>query len=309
MKLSKTHLAILALITTSFIWGAAPPIFKWSLDSIGPFTLGFLRFFFASMFILPLAAKHLRVRKNHVLLILFAAFVSVPLHIGFFLVGLQYAPSINVPIIGAAGPVFIIIASGRLLHERVNKRIIYGTLLSLIGVLAIVLRPIIESGWAGNVTGNFFFLLSTITAIIHLFVIKRLVPHYSPSTITFWTFFLGQLFFLPMMLWEMQQPGYIFDWNTRSAIGILYGALFSSGMAWLFHAFAVKQLPASEIGIFSYLDPITTAVVALPLLGEAITASYLIGGVFVFSGIFIAEGKLPTHPFHRLVVAFKTKIE
>ncbi len=309
MKLTKIHLAVLALITTSIIWGAAPPIFKWSLESVGPFTLGFLRFFFASIFILPLAAKYLKVQKKHFLLILSAAFVSVPLHIGFFLFGLQFAPSINVPIIGAAGPVFIIIASGRLLHERINKKVIYGTVLSLIGVLAIVLRPIIESGWSGNVTGNFFFLLSTIMAIIHLFIIKRLVPHYSPATITFWTFFIGQLFFLPMMFWEMQQPGYIFDWNTRSAVGIIYGALFSSGMAWLFHAFAVKQLPASEIGIFSYLDPIITAVVAMPLLGETITVSYLLGGIFVFLGIFIAEGKVPSHPLHRLITAFKEKIE
>jgi drug/metabolite transporter (DMT)-like permease len=308
MKLHKVQLAVIAIIIATIIWGAAPPIFKWSLESIQPFTLGFLRFFFASILILPLAAKHLHVAKKHWITLFIIAFVSVPLHIGFFLVGLELAPSINVPIIAAAGPIFVMIFSGRLLKERVSQKIIFGTLISLGGVLVIVIRPIIENGWDGNVLGNFFFLLSTITAVAHLFLLKRIINQYHTATITFWTFFIGQLFFLPMMIWEMQSPSYTFIFNTESFVGIVYGAIFSSGIAWLIHAYAVKYLPASEVSIFAYLDPIITALVAIPLLNETITFSYLLGGTLVFLGIFIAEGRIPQYTLHKLANGFKSII-
>ncbi len=44
---------ILALIITNIIWGAASPIFKFALQNIPPFTLAFIRFFFAGLLFLP----------------------------------------------------------------------------------------------------------------------------------------------------------------------------------------------------------------------------------------------------------------
>lgn len=303
MRLTKPQLAILALIIANVIWGAAPPIFKWSLESIEPFTLGFIRFYLATILLLPFTWRHLKIAKQHLWLLILIAFVSVPLHIGLFLAGLQYAPSINVPIIGSSGPIFIIIASTFFLHERQRKKVVIGTILSLIGVLVLILRPVLEGGFDGAIIGNLLFLASTIASIIHLFLLKKIMHSYSSLTVTFWTFLIGSLFFLPMMLWEMHLPSYTFILDTQSLIGMLYGGILSSGLAWLLLAFAVKQLPASEIGIFTYIDPIVTALIALPLLGEQITFSYLLGTVLVFLGIFIAKGRLAYHPFHKLTTA------
>jgi drug/metabolite transporter (DMT)-like permease len=300
MKLSKSQLAILAIIFANIIWGAAPPIFKWSLDSIQPFTLGFIRFYIASVLLLPFTWRHLKVARKDITLLLLISFVGVPVHIGIFLAGLQYAPSINVPIIGSAGPIFIIIASTFLFHERQRKKVILGTLVSLAGVLMIILRPVIEHGFDSAIIGNLFFLFSTFASIMHLFLLKKIMHAYSSLTITFWTFLIGSMFFLPMLLWEMSSPNFAFTVNFHSVIGVLYGGLLSSGLSWLLLAFAVKQLAASEIGIFTYIDPIVTALVAMPLLGEQITFSYLLGTVMVFLGIFLAEGRLHYHPIHKL---------
>ena len=45
MAKKNLHLAILAVIAANIIWGATPPIFKWALEEINPFTLAFFRFF------------------------------------------------------------------------------------------------------------------------------------------------------------------------------------------------------------------------------------------------------------------------
>ena len=45
---------VIALIIANIIWGAAAPIFKLALTNIPPFTLGFIRFFFAGSILLPI---------------------------------------------------------------------------------------------------------------------------------------------------------------------------------------------------------------------------------------------------------------
>jgi len=40
--------------------------------------------------------------------------------------------------------------------------------------------------------------------------------------------------------------------------------------------------------------------VAVPLLHETITGTYVLGAVLVFFGIFIAEGRLNYHPLQKL---------
>ncbi len=304
VKLSNKHLAILAVIACNLIWGTAPPIFKWSLSSVEPITLGFFRFFLGTLFILPLTAFDLKITKKDAISLAIAGFFSVFLNIFCYFIGLRYAPSINVTIIGAAGPIFVLIASGYFLHEKISKKIMYGTILSLLGVAFIVLKPIVEQGFHGDFLGNFLFLLSTFASLPYYFVLKRIIHNYSPAKLTFWVFFFGQLCFLPAVIWETQQPGYYFFFNIQSVLGIIFGSLFSSMLAWLMQAYALKFLLASEVTIFSYLDPIFTAVAAVLLLGEKITITYILGSLLVFAGIFIAEGRLYqnriVHHHHRV---------
>src|SRR3989337_3866488 len=101
-QLSKYQCAILALIGANIIWGAAPPIFKWALEDIGPFTLAFLRFFIAAIIILPFAYKSLFVERQDYLKLFLIGFFGVTLNISFFFLGLKFAPSINASVIGSA---------------------------------------------------------------------------------------------------------------------------------------------------------------------------------------------------------------
>jgi drug/metabolite transporter (DMT)-like permease len=111
---------------------------------------------------------------------------------------------------------------------------------------------------------------------------------------------LGSLMFVPFMLWEITTLDRVMTINIQSMTGILYGIFFSSAAAWFLEAFAVKRMPANEVGIFTYIDPIVAVMVAIPLLGETVTFTYLLGAIFVFGGIFIAEGRLHWHPLHKL---------
>ncbi len=117
---------------------------------------------------------------------------------------------------------------------------------------------------------------------------------------------MGAITLFPLYLFELLQTGFNQSFNFRSMIGILYGGLFSSTLGYLFYNYGAKHIKAEEIGIFTLLEPIATALVAIPLLGEKITFTYLLGSVIVFLGIFVAEVRLHYHPFHHFYKNLKT---
>lgn len=300
MRLSKYHLAIIAVIITNLIWGASPPIFKWALTDIPPFTFAFFRFFLASLLLLPFSLHHLMISRQAFLKLSLLAFLGFFLQISLLLFGLSLSPSLNAPIIISSAPIFLIFGSFFMLHERVRTKTAIGTLVSLLGVLVIVLRPLFDNGFDGNIIGNFLFILTTLSMVLYTLLLKEYNLPYSARTITFWLFALASMIFFPFFLWETSSMQVMEIFTYRAILGILFGAIGTSVLAYLLYNAAITHIKASDIGIFLYIDPLVTALIAVPLLGEKITILYLLGSIFVFVGIFIAEGRIHYHPFYKL---------
>lgn len=298
--MTKRQLAICALIGATVIWAAAPPIFKWSMQDIPPFTLAFLRFLFASLILFPFVLTKIRIKFGDIYKLMLLAVTGLLINIGFFYIGLQIAPSIDVAIISTASPIFLITVSILFLNEHPRRKVLFGTLVSLVGVLLIVLRPFFEHGMSISVLGDIYYIISTLGILMYTFLIKKFDLPYSSLTIVFWTFVFSSFMFFPMFYFEMITIHPLQHLNYQAWVGIGYGTIFSSILAYFFYGFGIKYIKVSEIGIFTYLDPFVTALVAIPLLGEMITFSYLLGAFFVFLGIFVAEGRLHYHPFHLL---------
>ncbi|MBI2612118.1 DMT family transporter [Candidatus Gottesmanbacteria bacterium] len=291
--------AILALIIANIIWGAASPIFKLTLTNLPPFTFAFLRFFLASFLLLPFAWKYLSFEKKDYKKIFLIGFFGVTIHIAFYFLGLQRAPSINAPIIASSGPVFLYLFSLIILHEKHHPKVLAGLIISLIGVLIIVSRPFIEHGLETSILGNLFFVLATLGAVGHAIVSKEILPKYQAVAITYASFIIGSLTFLPFFLYELItfDPFKSIDFTGYS--GLLYGIFLSSATAYFLFEWGIKKLQAQEVGLFTYIDPIVTAIIAIPLLNEVVTPTYLVGALFIFSGILFAERHRPTaHHLH-----------
>lgn len=294
--------AVLSLIVANIIWGAAAPIFKWSLTNISPFLLAFLRFSVASIILFPFAYNKLRIAKEDLLKIMVVGVFGVGIHIPLFFFGLQLTPSINAPIIASAGPVFIIILSILLLKEKPRKKVILGTLVSLLGVIVIIGRPFIEQGFFNaSFTGNLLILLAVITGVFYTIYSKELLFKYSPITVTFWSFVIGSIAFIPFLVSELSNPATNLILNYKGIIGVIFGIVFSSTIGYYLYQWGIQKIQANEVGIFTYIDPIVAIMIAYPLLGEVITPVFVIGSILVFGGIFVAEGRFPYHPIPQLL--------
>ncbi|OGH47538.1 MAG: hypothetical protein A3A51_03060 [Candidatus Levybacteria bacterium RIFCSPLOWO2_01_FULL_39_10] len=300
-SLSRIQLAIIALIFANIIWGAAFPIYKWTLEIVPPFIFTFIRFFGGALIVLPFVYKSLRIQRSDIPKLILVSLIGISVQIPLLFFGLKLSPSINAPIIIASAPIILIISSVIFLNEKLKVKVLIGTLVSLLGVLAIILRPFIESGGlTGSVLGNFLLFGATVCSVAQALILKRITANNDPLALVFWMFVIGIIPIIPFALYETQTFNLLTQINLQAVIGLLYGIVFAAVIAHYLYAFGIKFVKASEVGIFSYVDPLATIVIAIPLLGEIITPTYILGAILVFLGIFIAEGRVHYHPFQRL---------
>lgn len=294
---------ILALIITNVIWGMASPIFKFALENIPPFTLAFIRFFIAGLLFVPFALKQWNhMTKKELFEICLAGFFGIAVNISFFFLGLGKTVSINAPIIGSSGPIFIFLLSVLFLHEKPKLKVFMGMMLALFGVMIIILSPIFlndKTYVIGAIEGNLFFIFATIGSVLNTIITKKVTDRINPYQITMLGFLFGSLFFIPFIPnelsnWSFQQL------NINGWIGIVYGVFFSSAIAYFLHVYAIKKLNTQEVGLFMYIDPIAAVILAIFLVHEYPNVYFILGSLLVFLGIYIAEKRIHWHPFHKL---------
>lgn len=292
---------IFALIITNIIWGAAPPIFKFSLEGVPTFTLAFIRFFSAALLFLPFALRYKqKITKDNFKNIFLGSFWGITINVAFFLIGLKFTPSINVHVIGASGPVLLYFLSIFLLKEKPHPQIIKGMMLSLIGVLIIILAPVLlkETGVSNasdkgiflQLFGNFCFVVATLGSVLHTIYNKKALKQVNPYVVTCLGFFMSAAAFFPLMLNELQSWSFS-QLDFHGWVGILYGIFFASGAAYFLHSYGTSKMVAQEVGIFSYIAPIVSIIVAIPLVHEYPDVYFGIGSVLIMIGIYVGEKK------------------
>jgi drug/metabolite transporter (DMT)-like permease len=294
----KKGLPILALITASVIWGAAAPIFKWSIQNIPIFPLVFVRFFIASIFLIPFL-KTTKIKLSDFASVCLLGIFGITINSGLFFLGISMTSSINAGLMAASGPIFTILAAKIFLKENGSKRLIVGALVGLLGVLLISGQSILKQGLSTDLLGNLCLIFSIWGTVGHEIMVKKLQLKYDSVLLTYAMFLVGALTFLPLAYLQLvQNPSFLLHIDIRGVTGVTFGILLSSLAAYFLWNWGLSKMPAGKSGIFLYADPAAAALIALPLLGEKLTTTDVIGAALIFLGIFIAERRIHYHLQH-----------
>lgn len=303
-------LPILALISASVIWGAAAPIFKWSIQNIPIFPLVFVRFFIASIFLIPFL-KNTKIRFKDFGPVCLLGILGITINSGLFFLGISLTSSINAGLMAASGPVFTILAAKIFLKEKGSTRLLAGAFTGLLGVLLISGQSILTEGFSVDLLGNLFLIISIWGVVGHEIMVKKLQLTYDPILLTYAMFLIGAFTFLPLAFYQLTaNPYFLTHIDVRGVTGIVFGIFASSLAAYFFWNWGLSKMSASKVGIFLYADPVASALIALPLLGEKITLPDIFGAILIFTGIFIAENKIHYHfkHFHLSFALGKIKV-
>jgi drug/metabolite transporter (DMT)-like permease len=72
-------------------------------------------------------------------------------------------------------------------------------------------------------------------------------------------------------------------------LAVAFLGVVCSGFAYIFYYDALQVIPASQAGVFLYLEPLVTLVVAAIILGEPLLLVSLLAGAVILLGVWMVN--------------------
>lgn len=290
------------------LWGAAPAIIKFGLDSVSPAVFLYFRFLIVTALATPLLylfRKHFKSVKTpqDLIELLLIGFLTNPLSLGILFFGLRYTTSASAAILAGISPIFIIAASALFLKEKITRFEIAGVVLATAGTLFIIFDTPTQAEATHPLLGNLIILTYNVVWTIGVLLMKKLARKHDPFVFGYTGWLIGMLtfgaivlstephFFLrPLMITQL--PSALF------AIG--YMAVFGSLIAFTAYQVAQKYLDASQVSVFTYLQPLVAMPLSFIWLHEKVGIGFGIGAFVLAAGVLLAELHPTTSRIHHI---------
>ncbi|MEL4306805.1 DMT family transporter [Joostella sp. CR20] len=288
--MDKRILALLAAFGASVIYGINHTVAKDVMPRyIEPFGFIFLRvtgaaalFWLISFF----GPKEKIDRKDWPRLIASAVFGMV-INMLMFFKGLSLSTPVNSAVISTITPIFVFVLSAVIIKERITPIRAFGVLLGLAGALGLILfGEQMQKGAPNIALGNMMLLTNAISYGTYLILVKPLTAKYHAFTIMKWLFLIAIFVNFPFTISEFRAVEWSslpFDAIWRMAFVVL-GTTFST---YLLNIYALKQLKASTIGAFVYLQPLIGIFFAVLVGADTISFVRIIAAILVFIGVYL----------------------
>jgi drug/metabolite transporter (DMT)-like permease len=288
-----TASAYLLLTIAMLSWAGNAVVGRALAGTVPPFGLSLMRWTIAFLAVAPFAmaeliAKRAILRRRwRILLSLGLLGLTICNSLGYL--GLQWTTAINAGLLNSAGPMLTLVAAFILHRERAAPLQIAGVAVSLLGVLAIVLRGDLGALFHLEINrGDAAILTGVATWSVYTVLLRRAPRELSPLALLAVLFAIGSITVLPLHLLE-SALGYPLPQSRDALAGYLYVGLFPAVIAFFGWNRGVAALGAARASLFAHLMPLFSAALAYGFLGERIAPFHLAGAALIFLGIFIAN--------------------
>lgn len=157
------------LVITFVLWGSLYVVSKYVVGKLPTFTISFLRFLLAFLFLLLIAKKpEKRIAKKHLPYVFCIGFVGYFIAVGAQLLGTKLAGASMASLLNSLNPVTMTIFGALLLHEKLTVRKLLGIFLAIGGVAVIFGNNMKGVGLNGILLSLFSVLVSTLLGIVFL---------------------------------------------------------------------------------------------------------------------------------------------
>jgi drug/metabolite transporter (DMT)-like permease len=291
---SHTHLYWLLTLMIVF-WSLNYAIGKIALREFPALLLAAVRAGLAAVVILPIyflrgRQKPFRWTTREVLLLLLLGIFGVALNQLFFVLGLSRTSVAHAAILIGLTPIQVLLLAAFAGQEKLTWRKVTGLAIALGGVAVIQIAR--DSTTAPSLLGDVCIVLSGLAFAIYSVVGKNVTARHDTVTMNTFAYVGGAVALFPIVLWKAVWSTRSFDYTRVSAgawLAVAYMAVFASVVGYLIYNYALSRIPASRVSSFSYLQPLFAMMIAIPTLGEHLTAPLLFGGMMVLSGVYVTE--------------------
>ncbi len=258
---------------------------RWA-DAPGPVTAFyrmFLSIFMLAPFVLPRSAGG-QAFVSRAIIFPFMAGVFTALDLALWTSALAFTTAANATLLGNTAPLWVALGAWLILKQKLSATFWRGLAITLTGAAIImgtdfILHPRFGVGDVMAVFTGFFYggyFLFTEKSRFYFSPIRHIWIVGVGASIT--------LFVINLVL-DYPLTGY----DTRTWIVFVSTALVSQLIGYMALAYALGHLPASIVAPTMVLQPVVTAILAIPLLGEVPTVWQGMGGIVALVGIYLVN--------------------
>lgn len=230
-----------------------------------------------------------KIAHNDFIRIFFMALFGVALNMLTFFKGLSLTTPINGSVIMTSTPIIVLIFSFIILKENITARKIIGILLGMTGAIALITYgPRAELNAPNIKWGNFLVFVNAASYGLYLIVAKPLLKKYHPFHLIKWMYLMGFVMVLPFGLNDVQQASWdLMPLNALLKIGFI--VFFTTFLTYLFNIMALRNLKATTLSVFLYLQPLVATIYAIIVGSDMLTAIKLIAASLIFLGVYLVS--------------------
>jgi drug/metabolite transporter (DMT)-like permease len=274
-------------------WGASFIATKIALRDLQPLTVVWVRFALGTLVLLIVITARRQFAlpsKKDLQYFAFLGFIGVTLHNWIQATALQTAQATTTSWIIAATPIFIAIFAFIMLKESPGWARTAGIGMAALGVLLVVSKGNIGALLSGKAftKGDLLVMLNPPNWALFTVLSRKGLKDHPPARMMFYVMTLGWLFTFPLFLWG---PGVsdLSHFTLNSVLAIAFLGILCSGLGYIFWYDALKVMPAAQVGVFQYIQPLVTVIVAGLILDEPLLLSSLFGGAVILAGVWMVQ--------------------
>jgi drug/metabolite transporter (DMT)-like permease len=200
----------------------------------------------------------------------------------FWNTGVLISGAANPTLMGNTAPIWVGLGALLFFRERLGRTFWLGLLIAFSGAIAIIGLDAMQ----GVGLGTLFGLLAGLFYGMYFLVVQRNRQKLDALT-SFWLSAVSASSILFLATFLLGQP--LTGYSPFSYLSLLGLGLIPQVGGQLAVSFALGYLPASLVSPMLLIQPILTALLAIPLLGQPLSLWQIAGGIVVLAGIYVVH--------------------
>ena len=193
-------------------------------------------------------------------------------------------------LLGNTSPLWVSLGALVLFKEKLRPAFWAGLLLAMLGAMAILGRDFLTHPTLGVAD-----LLALLAGLFYgaFFLATERARDNLNSLVTWWVAAVSSAVALLAFSQILRQP--LWGYSLTTVASLIALALVTQVGGYISINYALGHLPASVVSPTLLGQPVLTALLAVPLLGEALTAAQIVGGLAMLAGIAIVHRAKENH--------------
>lgn len=278
------------LVVMAICWGGAFVAGRVAATEVPPAMAALLRFVVATAALLTIAftvERGLpRLAARQWLVVTLMGATGVVIFNLCFMYGLARAPASRGALIMALNPALTLLGAIAFLGEEVTRDKVLGIVIALAGVIVVLGHGNPANVLRGSVgAGDLLLFGCPLSWAAYSLIGKHALPGLSAVAVTTYAALIGTvlLAIVTVAVGDFAWP--VASWRAWTAIWFV--GLFGTALAFLLFYRGVRTIGPARTAVFINLVPVVAVLLGVLLLGEALEASMIAGGVLVVAGVLL----------------------